>query len=363
MRRRGWGFHRYVTRSRAGLPGQTPPAAPAPRPSWARRRGRALAQPQRTGTSWVATVMAQGVPVVVAALIAAFIAVFTNVQAQRATNTQLRIAEQGQITNRYNAAVTNLGSRSIDVRLGGVYALQRLMKDSPPDQPTVIAVLCAFVRDRATGSAGPSNFRQPTDIQAALTVVGTRNTAKEGRTTVVDFDHAQLATAQLPGLHLSRANFSDADLRGADLSGADLRGADLNGAGLRGADLAGAHLCGANLRSARTSATRAFAARTSAARTSAARTSVARTSAARTSTARTSAARTSPTRTSATRASSSRTSVARTSATRTCVARISAARASVRGLSAAGPPWRYLRRRGPPWRGSQRRGPQRGKMA
>ena len=92
---------------------------------------------------------------VVAALIAAFIAVFTNVQAQRATNTQLRIAEQGQITERYNAAITNLGSRSIDVRLGGIYALQRLMKDSPPDQPTVIAVVCAFVRDRATGSAKP----------------------------------------------------------------------------------------------------------------------------------------------------------------------------------------------------------------
>ena len=174
---------------------------------------------------------------VVAALIAAFIAVFTNVQAQRATNTQLRIAEQGQITERYNAAITNLGSRSIDVRLGGIYALQRLMKDSPPDQPTVIAVLCAFVRDRATGSTTPPNFRQPTDIQAALTVVGTRNTAKDGRATVVDFDHAQLATAQLFGLHLSRADFS-----GADLSGA-------------------------------TSATRTSAARTSAARTSAAPTS------------------------------------------------------------------------------------------
>src|SRR5690349_22920667 len=84
--------------------------------------------PNRDGTSWVAAAMAQGVPVLVAALIAAFIAVFTNVQAQRATNIQLRIAEQGQITDRYNAAITNLGSRSIQVRLGGIYALQRLMQ-------------------------------------------------------------------------------------------------------------------------------------------------------------------------------------------------------------------------------------------
>ena len=42
--------------------------------------------------------------------------------ALRSTNQQvshqLQIAEQGQITDRYNAAITNLGSRSIEVRLG-----------------------------------------------------------------------------------------------------------------------------------------------------------------------------------------------------------------------------------------------------
>ena len=63
--------------------------------------------------------------------------------------TQLQIAEQGQITDRYNAAIINLGSPSVDVRLGGIYALQRIMQDSPPDQSTIVAVLCAFVRDHA----------------------------------------------------------------------------------------------------------------------------------------------------------------------------------------------------------------------
>jgi hypothetical protein len=69
----------------------------------------------------------------------------TNGQLQE-TKDQLQITEQGQITDRYNAAIANLGSTSIDVRLGGIYALQRLMQDSPRDQPTVIAVLCAFAR-------------------------------------------------------------------------------------------------------------------------------------------------------------------------------------------------------------------------
>ena len=122
-----------------------------------------------------------------------------------ATNRQLQIAEQGQVTDRYNAAITNLGSPSVDVRLGGIYALQRIMQDSPRDQPTVVAVLCAFVRDHARAttarSARPSaslhtsaaSSHPPTDIQAALTVVGSRNTAHDSFTTIVDFTARNLA--------------------------------------------------------------------------------------------------------------------------------------------------------------------------
>ncbi len=56
--------------------------------------------------------------------LAAVIALIFTALAVRATDTQLQITEQGQITDRYNAAITNLGSSSVDVRLGGIYALQ-----------------------------------------------------------------------------------------------------------------------------------------------------------------------------------------------------------------------------------------------
>ena len=65
------------------------------------------------------------------------------------TNKDLQISEQGQITTRFNAAITNLGSASLDVRLGGIYALQRIMQDSSRDQRTVVSVLSAFVRRHA----------------------------------------------------------------------------------------------------------------------------------------------------------------------------------------------------------------------
>ena len=177
-------------------------------------------------------------------------------------NHQLQIAEQGQITDRYNAAITNLGSRSIEVRLGGIYALQRLMQDSPRDQPTIIAVLCAFVRDQTAPGATPTKpptSHLPTDIQAALTVVGTRNTAHDSSTTVVDLDHAQLTSARfsllLGSFHLSGADFFGTDLTRADLSGADLTNAILTGANLtrayiNGPNLTGAYLISANLTSA-----------------------------------------------------------------------------------------------------------------
>ena len=152
----------------------------------------------------------------------------------------------------------------MDVRLGGIYALQRIMEDSSRDQPTVVAVLCAFVRDHANTATGqsphppatpqkaPAPRQLATDIQAALTVVGTRNAANDGSTTVVDFIDANLTSATLSGLDLGRAdlfgaNLTDADLTDALLSSAYLAGANLTGALLFGALLTDADLSGADL--------------------------------------------------------------------------------------------------------------------
>jgi hypothetical protein len=191
--------------------------------------------------------------------VAALIALVFAYQQINSTNAQLQIAQQGQITDRYNAAITNLGSGSIEVRLGGIYALQRLMQDSPRDQPTVIAVLCAFVRNQAGPAImpkQPSAFQPPpasqlpTDIQAALTVVGARDTAKDGTTTVVDFDNAQLPSAQLSNLDLAYANLDGANLDGAFFPNANLKQVALAGANLESTVFVGANLTGANLSSA-----------------------------------------------------------------------------------------------------------------
>lgn len=195
-----------------------------------------------------------GIAAVVALLFTGLQVRATNGQLQ-ATKNQLSITEQGQITDRYNAAIANLGSSSIDIRLGGIYALQRLMQDSQRDRQTVIAVLCAFAREPAAPNPepqAPSAPSQPVDVQAAITVVGTRP-AHDHNATLIDLNHAPLAGAQLEGLRLAGADLAGADLADANLNytllaaGTNLSSADLSGADLVSTQLAGANLAGANL--------------------------------------------------------------------------------------------------------------------
>ncbi|MFF5654380.1 pentapeptide repeat-containing protein [Streptomyces collinus] len=164
------------------------------------------------------------------------------------------LTREGQVTDRYNAAVTNIGEDSLEVRLGGIYALQRIMEDSPRDQPSIVDVLSTYIRNRAKKpkqATDASNREPASDIQAALTALGSRDPAHDG-TARVDLRATNLSGADLSEADLSQADLSEADLSGAglhdaDLSIADLSNADLSNAGLHGADLSQANLSEADL--------------------------------------------------------------------------------------------------------------------
>ncbi|MEU9959516.1 pentapeptide repeat-containing protein [Streptomyces sp. NPDC050982] len=178
------------------------------------------------------------------------------------TSKELRITEQGQITNRFNAAINNLGSTSLDVRLGGIYALGRIMDDSARDHPTVVSVLSAYLRTHAavlTGDKRPHTeaSRQSSpeaDVQAVMTVLGNRRSDLD-RGDPIDLRRTSLRGVQLdrhPNVILFReAVLSDADLGGSSLLNLDLRGAwldrvNLTGAALTGSRLDNAFMYGAN---------------------------------------------------------------------------------------------------------------------
>jgi Pentapeptide repeats (8 copies) len=192
----------------------------------------------------------------------------------RISQETLRTNQEGQVTERFTNAIEHLGDTQLTVRLGGIYALERIARDSPKDHWQIMEVLTAYVRDNApwppktaqplqggqaleNKQAGkndqPSSSPEPfpklaTDIQAILTVLGrrTRSSDREGENSL-DLTQTGLQGADLAGAHLAGARLNDAHLAGADLMDAHLAGADLFGAHLAGADLFGAHLEGADL--------------------------------------------------------------------------------------------------------------------
>ena len=57
-----------------------------------------------------------------------------------------RDATERRITELYTKAVEQLGSDKAPVRLGGLYALERLAQDNPAHRQTIVNVICAYLR-------------------------------------------------------------------------------------------------------------------------------------------------------------------------------------------------------------------------
>src|SRR5262249_5912892 len=67
------------------------------------------------------------------------------------------LSRRGQLTDRYTKAIGQLASRErLTERLGGIYALEHLMRESARDHETVVDVLAAFVRESAPAQATDS---------------------------------------------------------------------------------------------------------------------------------------------------------------------------------------------------------------
>ena len=172
----------------------------------------------------------------------------------RATEKRVSIAHEGHLTERLTRAVTQLGDDNMAIRLGGIYALERLAQDSDTDHARVMDVLMAYVRENAPSHAqdAPQAANTPnkptTDIQAILTVIGRWKTPGNNRHTArLDLNHTRLVGANLRRADLTRADLTGADLTGADLLMADLTDANLVDANLLGVNLTRAKLLGANL--------------------------------------------------------------------------------------------------------------------
>jgi hypothetical protein len=176
-----------------------------------------------------------------------------------------------QFTDRYTKAIDQLGSDALEVRIGGIYALEQIGNESPRDRdgPTVMEVLSAFVRVhtdpvfryRAARPGGlpvhQLNRNSPIvtafvatlehpedDVEAALTVLGRMERLGDSRVRLhgADLRGANLQGAKLKGAELMRTDLRKASFIKAELIGANFYGAQLEGAYFEGADVHGASL-------------------------------------------------------------------------------------------------------------------------
>lgn len=195
---------------------------------------------------------------------------------------EAQTAEEGLITDRINKAVEQLGREkttrriyknddgnphldaqnvpitqeitepNLEVRLGALYALERIAQDSIRDHIQIMEIICAYIRENtrepridldASEAVGTTRYLPPrADIQTALTILGRRSQAR--------LDHESNALESPYRLDLRNSNLQRADLADSRLGPVLFDHADLQAAGLRKANLQRARLVGANLQGA-----------------------------------------------------------------------------------------------------------------
>jgi uncharacterized protein YjbI with pentapeptide repeats len=197
------------------------------------------------------------VAITVAAIgaVATFVVGYLNFRAQRRAqkwqesqgSQQLELALSSQMTDRFTKAIDQLGSPNKAVRIGGIFALERIARDSQRDRSathtlqSINYTLATFVREaQPTSNIQDSSYipmlkiRAP-DVQAAMTVL-CRSPLCDSRMNASNSDLRDLNRTDL------RLDLSRVDLRRASLSGARLDGVNLWGSRLEGANLRHAHL-------------------------------------------------------------------------------------------------------------------------
>lgn len=167
----------------------------------------------------------------------------------------LEVSRQGQITERFTRAVDQLGAidqfgnPAIEIRLGGIYALERIANESKKDYLPIMEILTAYARKNSPNNE--SVFEQHTvntevsfEIQAILTVIGRRNHSYDDKKN----NCLKLNRTLLQGADLEEANFKEANFESTNLSGSVFKGANLERANLCMAYLESVDFTKANLK-------------------------------------------------------------------------------------------------------------------
>ncbi len=192
---------------------------------------------------------------VIGAAVAAMLAVWRSRVAERqasAADSQVEATRQSLLNERYQQGAEMLGGKDLSVRLGGIYALQRLAEERPNQYHIqIMQLLCAFVRHPTKHEEIElvGDLRQ--DIQAALHSISYCHKAQLPLESEDNYrlglENSDMSYGVLADIDLSNAHFLGANLSHALLLRASLSGADFSQANLHSADLTHSTLMGATM--------------------------------------------------------------------------------------------------------------------
>ncbi|MCE3030618.1 MULTISPECIES: pentapeptide repeat-containing protein [unclassified Streptomyces] len=136
---------------------------------------------------------------------------------------QAEISREGQVTERYVSAIHLIASENTTEQLGGIYSLERIMRDSAKDHNTVVEVLAAFIRQHAKPT--PDNIHSGDPVQAALDVLARRPEREEPfeiDLRRVTLSGCTITNADLRNANLYQAQLTDVVFQGCNLSFSDM---------------------------------------------------------------------------------------------------------------------------------------------
>lgn len=122
-------------------------------------------------------------------------------------------AAERLVTELYSKAVEQVGSAKAAVRMGGLFALERLAQNVPGQRQTIVNVLCAYLR-MSSEDDEPQEVQVRLTAQRILVAHLRRGTDAFWSGIALDLSDATLANLDLNGCTLADADFSRARFGG-----------------------------------------------------------------------------------------------------------------------------------------------------
>jgi len=134
----------------------------------------------------------------------------------------LKVSEGKEITGRLSKAIEMLSDEKTYTRLGGIYILERMVRDSSEDHWAVMKLLCSYIRMRSSSNESKkgTETKVSEDIQSAFEVIINRNIAND--TQSLKNRLLDLREVDLSGIEINSVNLSYLRLEGSNLNNSSL---------------------------------------------------------------------------------------------------------------------------------------------